>query len=206
MSRKNPKKQSVYQKFIKSKTFHWIDFYGTPLFIMILPLFFIFKSYDITKNELKNIDVTVSQKPEFIRDKVKTTTYEYYIIRTLDFKKDFRINGLTYDSTNPDLLKDIKSNDKVTLKILKSDFKELNDETYWNNYNNIYDLIKNEKSYINLELRSELKSKDMRWLFPISLIGLIMLIYSFIKKPKLKMKRVIYISCSVLIVILYLYN
>jgi len=206
MSRRHPRKQSVYQKIIKSKTFYWIDIYGTPLLIILTPLFFVFKSYDIDQCDLMNIDVTISEKPEEVRKKVKYTTYESYVIKTINFKRDFKISGFTYDSTNGDILEDIKPSDKVTLTILKEQYKELKDKTYWNNYNDVLGLMKNGKQYVNLDLRTKLKSKDMRFLLIISLIGLIMLIYSFIKKPIVKMKTMIYISCSILAVILYLYN
>jgi lipopolysaccharide export LptBFGC system permease protein LptF len=211
MSRRHPKKKSLFQKIIKSKTIHWIDFYGTPILIIIIPLFFVFKSYEISEKELKNIEVTVSESPEFIKERKSRNSWssseQYYIsIKTVEYEKEFRIQNTTYESTKKNWIKGIKSNDRISLKVLKTEFKELKEETYWNNYNKVYGLIKDGKSYINLELRSELKSKDMRWLFPISLIGLIMLIFSFIKKPKLKLKRVIYISCSILILILYLYN
>ena len=206
MSRRHPRKQSVYQKIIKSKTFYWIDIYGTPLLIILIPLFFVFKSYDIDQCDLMNIDVTISEKPEEVRKKVKYTTYESYVIKTINFKRDFKISGFTYDSTNGDILEDIKPSDKVTLTILKEQYKELKDKTYWNNYNDVLGLMKNGKQYVNLDLRTKLKSKDMRFLLIISLIGLIMLIYSFIKKPIVKMKTMIYISCSILAVILYLYN
>ena len=211
MSRRHPKKKSLFQKIIKSKTIHWIDFYGTPIFIIIIPLFFALKSYEISEKELKSIEVTVSESPKFIKERKSRNSWlsdeQYYIsIKTVNYEKVFRIQNTTYEATQTNWVKGIKPNDRIILKVLKTEFKKLKEETYWNNYNNIYNLIKDDKSYINLELRSELKSKDMRWLLPISLIGLIMLIFSFIKKPELKMKRVIYISCSILIVILYLYN
>ena len=206
MSRRHPKKKSLFPKII-----YWIDFYGTPILLIIIPLFFALKSYEISEKELKSIEVTVSESPEFIKERKSKNNWsnneQYYInIKTVNYERVFRIQNITYDATQTNWVKGIKPNDRITLKVLIADFKELNDETNWNNYNNIYDLIKDEKSYINLDLRSELKSKDMRWLLPISLIGLIMLIFSFIKKPRLRIKRVIYISCSILIVILYLYN
>jgi|TARA_B110000116_G_C16537367_1_gene447075 lipopolysaccharide export LptBFGC system permease protein LptF len=211
MSRRHPKKKSLFQKIIKSKTIHWIDFYGTPILLIIIPLFFVFKSYEISEKELKNIEVTVSEIPEFIKKRKSRNSWasdeQYYInIKTVEYEKNFRIQNTTYNATQTNWVKGIKPNDRITLKVLKTEFKELKEETYWNNYNDIYDLIKDDKSYINLELRSELKSQDMRWLLPISLMGLIMLIFSFIKKPELKIKRVIYIACSILIIILYLYN
>tara|TARA_R110002051_G_scaffold307680_2_gene378850 strand:- start:2347 stop:2937 length:591 start_codon:yes stop_codon:yes gene_type:complete len=193
MSRRHPRKQSLYQKIIKSKTFHWIDFYGTPLLIILIPLFFVFKSYDISENELTSLDVTVDEKPEFIKERKHRNSWfgddNYHInIKTVEFKKKFIIQSYVYNGTKTDLVRGIKPNEKITIQILKDDFKELNTETHLNNYNVVYGLIKNGKSYISLDLRSELKSKDMRWLLIISLIGLVMLINSFIKKPNEKMK------------------
>ena len=211
MSRKHPKKKSPFQKIVKSKIFHWIDFYGTPLFILIVPLFFVFKSFDIKESELKNIDVTVAEKPESTKERKNINNcfgddYNHINIKTENFKRDFRISNFNYKASKSNWILGIQPNDKITLKILKEDFSELKDETYWNNYNNAYGLIKDGKSYINLDLRSELKSKDIRWLLIISLIGLIMFIYSFIRKPKIRMQTMIYISCSILIIVILIFN
>jgi hypothetical protein len=196
MSRRHPKKKSLFHKIIKSKIVHWIYIYGIPIMIFIIPLFYSLKSHEISEKELISVKVTVSENPEFIKIRKSrnswSTIQKYFInIKTVNYKKVFRIDGFTYDATQTNWVKGIKPNDRIILKVLKADFKELNDETYINNYNNVYDLIKDEKSYINLDLRAELMSKDNRVLLPISLIGLIMLVYSFVKKPKFKMRGVI---------------
>lgn len=173
---------------------------GTRIFIIAFSLTVIFLSLylalrdnSIPNNELSTIYVTLKDLPKYDEYKIKSTTYRDIILTTKEHNREFKITGMTYRATDHNAFKsNIFAGDKVELKVKKSELDNLNENTYWNNYNDVYGLSKNGSSYIDIELRTQLMDKDSKWSYCFVILGLVILPYGFIKgKPLIGMDRAV---------------
>ena len=173
---------------------------GTRIFIIATSLTFVFsflylalRDNSLSDNELSTIYVTLKATPKYDEYKIKSTTYRDITLITKEYQREFRITAMTYKATDHNAFKaNVLAGDKVELKVKKTELDDLNESTFWNNYNDVYGLSKNGKDYVDIELRTELTDKDSKWSFFFVIIGLVMLPYGFIKsKPLISMDNAI---------------
>jgi hypothetical protein len=173
---------------------------GARIFVIAYSLTFIFlflylalRDNSIPNNELSKIYVTLKDTPKYDEYKIKSTTYRDIILTTKEYNREFKITGMTYRATDHNAFKsNIFAGDKLELKVKKSELDNLDESTYWNNYNDVYGLSKNGSSYVNIELRNELTDKDSKWSYCFVILGLVMLPYGFIKgKPIIRMDKAV---------------
>lgn len=162
---------------------------ATSLTIVFLFLYFALRDNSLPDNELSTIFVTLKDTPEYDEYKIKSTTYRSIILTTKEYQRKFKIASMAYKATDHnDFKADIFAGDKVELKVKESDLEDLNENTFWNNFNDVYGLSKNGKTYVDIELSTELTDKDSKWSYFFVIIGLVMLPYGFIKsKPLISM-------------------
>jgi hypothetical protein len=166
---------------------------ATSLTIVFLFLYLALRDNSLPDNELSTIYVTLKETPKYDEYKIKSTTYRDIILTTKEYKRKFKITSMTYKATDHNAFKaNVLAGDRVELKVKKSELDDLNENTFWNNYNDVYGLSKNGNSYVDIELRTELKNKDSKWSYFFVIIGLVMLPYGFIKsKPLISMDKAI---------------
>ena len=166
---------------------------ATSLTIVILFLYLALRDNSLPDNDLSTIYVTLKDTPKYDEYKIKSTTYRDIILRTKEYQREFKITAMTYNATDHNALKaNVLAGDKVELKVKKSELDDLNENTFWNNYNDVYGLSKNGNSYVDIELRTELTDKDSKWSYFFVIIGLVMLPYGFVKtKPIISMDKAI---------------
>ncbi|CAM3052009.1 hypothetical protein SAMN05444143_1354 [Flavobacterium succinicans] len=171
-------------------------------------LYLALRDNSLPNNELASINVTLKSYPKYDEYKIKSTTYRDIILTTKEYNREFKITSMTYEATNHEAFKsNIKSGDSIELKVLKSEASELNENSFWNDYNEVYGLTKNGKNYIDIELRTELKDSDSKWSYFLVAIGLIMLPYGFMKrKPLISMDKAITSICVLGLILILLEN
>jgi hypothetical protein len=171
-------------------------------------LYLALRDNSLPNNELVSINVKLKSPPKYDEYKIKSTTYRDIILTTKEYSREFKITSMTYEATNHEEFKtDIKSGDNIELKILKSEVSELNEHSFWNDYNEVYGLTKDGKNYIDIELRTELKDSDSKWSYFLVAIGLVMLPYGFLKrKPLISMEKAITTICVIGLILILIAN
>lgn len=151
------------------------------------------KSNKILEEELTAIRVTLDADPEFEQYRLKATTHYSIILRAQEYKRQFKIIGKTYEATNRHALQsELKAGDQVELKMMTDEVNEIEDDTFINNYNEIYGLSKGTKSYISLADREVLADKDSTWFFGFTALGLVFLPYGLMKRrPMISIDRAV---------------
>ena len=196
LTRENQKKVKIYKPISKSDRIVVI----TISLIMILSfLYLALRDNSLPNNELVSINVTLKSLPKYDEYKIKSTTYRDIILTTKEYNREFKITSMTYEATNHEEFKtNINSGDNIELKILKSEVSELNEHSFWNDYNEVYGLTKDGINYIDIELRTELKDSDSKWSYFLVAIGLVMLPYGFLKrKPLISMEKAVTTICII---------
>ncbi|WP_131725331.1 hypothetical protein [Chryseobacterium sp. Leaf180] len=195
-------KQKSFKQTLSARIFNAIISFTITFFFLYLAL----RDNSISKYELQTIYVTLKENPEYNEDKIKSTTYRNIVLTTKEYRKKFKITGMTYEATDHKSLKaDIRAGNKIGIVIRRSDLAKLDHCTVISKYNEVYGLNKNDNSYINLKLRSELINNDSRWYYFFVTIGLFMLPYSFIKgKPLISMAAGITTVAVVGMIVLFL--
>ena len=205
LTRENQKKVKIYKLISKSDRIVVI----TISLIMILSfLYLALRDNSLPNNELVSINVKLKSTPKYDEYKIKSTTYRGIILTTKEYSREFKITSMTYEATNHEEFKtDIKSGDNIELKVLKSEVSELNEHSFWNDYNEVYGLTKDGKNYIDIELRTELKDSDSNWSCFLVAIGLVMLPYGFLKrKPLISMEKAITTICVIGLILILIAN
>ena len=205
LTRENQKKVKIYKPISKSDRIVVI----TISLIMILSfLYLALRDNSLPNNELVSINVKLKSPPKYDEYKIKSTTYRDIILTTKEYSREFKITSMTYEATNHEEFKtDIKSGDNIELKVLKSEVSELNEHSFWNDYNEVYGLTKDGKNYIDIELRTELKDSDSKWSYFLVAIGLVMLPYGFLKrKPLISMEKAITTICVIGLILILIAN
>jgi hypothetical protein len=171
-------------------------------------LYLALRDNTIPENELSTIYVTLKKKPKYDEYTIKRTTYRDIILTTKEYNRDFKITAWTYKATNHEAFKsNILAKDQIELKVKKSKLDELDKNTFWNDYNDVYQLTKNSQKYIDLELRTELIDNDSKWGYFVVSIGLIFLPYGFIKsKPLINMDKAIIATTVIGLITVLIYN
>jgi hypothetical protein len=214
MSRQEKRKikQERLKKNIKKESNEPVS-KGTRIFVIAFSLTFIFlffylanRDNSIPNNELSTIHVTLKDAPKYHEYSIKSTTHRDIIVTTKEFNREFRITGNTYRATDHNALKsNIFAGDRVELKVKKSDLDNLDENSFWNTYNDFYGLSKNGNSYIDIELRTELTDKDSKWMYGLVILGLVMLPYGFIKgKPLISIDKAVIATAVILLIIILL--
>jgi hypothetical protein len=183
-------KKELYEPVSKGERFLVI---AISLIFVFVSLYWSLRDNSIADNELSTILVTLKETPKYDEYKIKSATYRDIILTTKEHKREFKITGMTYKATDHNAFKsNIFAGDEVTLSVKKSELNNLDKNTYWNNYNDVYGLSKNGSSYINMEIRTELINKDSKWAYFFVIIGLIILPYGIINgKPLISMDKAI---------------
>jgi hypothetical protein len=167
--------------------------------IILIFLFLGMRDNSIHNEDLSTIKVTLKETPKYYVYKIKSTTYRDIILTTQEYDKEFKITGMTFDATAHRSFKEnVFAGDVLFLKVNSEDVDKLNNNTFVNNYNEVYGLTKKGINYIHLDLRTKLKNKDSKGAYLFVLLGLVMLPYGFIKgKPKISMTYAVLIICVV---------
>jgi hypothetical protein len=167
-------------------------------------LYLALRDNSLPNNELSSINVTLKNPPKYDEYRIKSTTYRDIILITNEYNREFKITSMTYKATDHEALKsNIKSGDSIELKVMKSELNKLNENTFWNDYNDVYGLSKNGKNYIDIDLRTELENSDSKWAYFFVAIGLVMLPYAFMKsKPLISINRAITIIFALGLILL----
>ncbi len=201
-NRENQKKATklkTYKPITKSDR---IIIISISLVIIFSFLYVALRNNSIPNNELVSINVTLKISPKYDEYKIKSTTYRDIILTTKEYDREFKITSMTYEATDHEAFKsNIKFGDSIELKVLKSEVSELNENSFWNDYNDVYGLTKNGRNFIDAELRTELKDSDSKWSYFFVAIGLIMLPYGFMKrKPLISMDKAITTICILILI------
>jgi hypothetical protein len=203
---KRPNLKRKKKEYVPPTVTERIIILGFGLILVIGSLYLGLRSNNISEDELQNIKVTLTEEPEFDVYQIKSTTYRDIILRTKEHNREFKITGITYESTDKEALKkEIKKGDIIELKLFADDIDEIDDNSYFNNYNTVYGVIKGTKSYVNLSDREELSDNDSSWAFGFTALGLIFIPYGLIKrKPIISIETAVYSLVFVgLIIILF---
>src|SRR5690606_22959311 len=119
---------------------------------VFLFLYLALRDNSLPDNELSTIYVTLKDTPKYDEYKIKSTTYRDIILTTKEYQREFKITAMTYKATDHNAFKaNVLAGDKVELKVKKSELDDLNENTFWNNYNDVYGLSKNGNSYVDIE-------------------------------------------------------
>ena len=178
------------------------------LVIIFSFLYVALRDNSLPNNELASINVILKSSPKYDEYKIKSTTYRDIILSTKEYNREFKITDMTYKATDHEAFKsNIKSGDSIELKVLKSEVSELNEKSFWNDYNDVYGLTKNGRNFIDVELRTELKDSDSKWSYFFIAMGLIMLPYGFMKrKPLISMDKAITTICVLGLILILIVN
>jgi hypothetical protein len=150
--------------------------------------------------------VTLSKKPRHEIETIKWTTYRSLILNFKNYKKDFEIGGKEYSSLDFDKVNtELNEGDEIWIKILKEDFKHLNKNTFINNFNNVFDLGKESKSFIDLDKKRAIKELERRPGYIALIVSIISLIY-YKLEDQIKISYHLTIIITVVISFLFLYD
>jgi hypothetical protein len=207
-NRENQKKISKLKPYKPNTKSDRIIIISIALVIIFSFLYIALRDNSLPNNELASINVTLKSSPKYDEYKIKSTTYRDIILTTTEYNREFKIIDMTYEATDHEAFKsNIKSGDRIELKVLKSEVSELDENSFWNDYNDVYGLTKNGRNYIDIELRTEMKDSDSKWSYFFIAIGLIMLPYGFIKrKPLISMDKVLTTICVLGLILILLIN
>jgi hypothetical protein len=179
----------------------------STIFIFLF-LYLALRDNSLPDNELSTINVTLKDTPKYDEYKIKSTTYRDIILTTKEFQREFIITGMTFKATDHNGLKtNIKNGDKVEIKVRKSGLNNLNENSYWNNYNDVYGLRKDNINYVDIELRTKLTDNDSNWSYFFVLLGLVMLPYGFIKnRPLISLERAATATMIIGLILFLIFN
>jgi len=143
---------------------------------------------DIEDNNLVIIeDLVISVKPEQ-KEVTGQNHREWIDFNCKNYQKRFSINNFDYKCANKrEIFSDINVGDTITIKMIKSEFLDIYDETFTSKTNKIHSLIFKDKEYIDLECRNyEDKVDKLIAAYICSMLSILTLIVSFLKeKPKI---------------------
>ena len=154
---------------------------AATLLLIIFSIYFIVKDNSIQTNELAEIKISLSSKPQYFEYKAKTPAH--IILKSKEHKKPFWISNFEYKTINLDSFQlNINKNDILKVKINKEDLSNLNSESVINNIIYIYGISKNNIEYINLPKTKEFKDEDSKITYFSLILGFLMIPYIFLKK------------------------
>ena len=207
-NRENQKKTSKLKPYKPITKSDRIIIISISLVIIFSFLYIALRNNSLPNNELVSINVTLKSSPKYDEYKIKSTTYRDIVLTTKEYNREFKITDMTYEATDHEAFKsNIKSGDRIELKVLKSEVSELDENSFWNDYNDVYGLTKNGRNFIDVELRTELKDSDSKWSYFFIAIGLIMLPYGFIKrKPLISMDKALTTICVLGLILILIIN
>ncbi|CAH0336000.1 hypothetical protein FVB9288_01672 [Flavobacterium sp. CECT 9288] len=207
-NRENQKKTSKLKPYKPITKNDRIIIISIALVIIFSFLYVALRDNSLPNNELVSINVTLKSSPKYDEYKIKSTTYRDIVLTTKEYNREFKITDMTYEATDHEAFKsNIKSGDRIELKVLKSEVSELDENSFWNDYNDVYGLTKNGRNFIDVELRTELKDSDSKWSYFFIAIGLIMLPYGFIKrKPLISMDKALTTICVLGLILILIIN
>ncbi len=207
-NRENQKKTSKLKPYKPNTKSDRIIIISIALVIIFSFLYVALRNNSLPNNELVSINVTLKSSPKYDEYKIKSTTYRDIVLTTKEYNREFKITDMTYEATDHEAFKsNIKSGDRIELKVLKSEVSELDENSFWNDYNDVYGLTKNGRNFIDVELRTELKDNDSKWSYFFIAIGLIMLPYGFIKrKPLISMDKALTTICVLGLILILIIN
>ncbi len=179
---------------------------AVSLTIVFFFLYLAHRDNSLPEDELSSIYVTLKDTPKYDEYQIKSTTYRDIILTTKEYQREFKITAMTYNATNHDAFKtNVFAGDKVELKVKKSDLEDLNDNTYWNNYNDVYGLSKDGINYIDIKLRTRLIDIDSKYAYFMVVFGLVILPYGFIKrKPYIDFDTAIAATAIIGLIVLFI--
>ena len=204
-NQKKATKLKAYKPISKNDRIIVISISLTMIFFF---LYLALRDNSLPNKELASINVTLKSSPKYDEYRIKSTTYRDIILTTKEYNREFKITSMTYKATDHESFKsNIKSGDSIELKVLKSKVSELTENSFWNNYNDVYGLTKNGKNYIDIELKTELEDSDSKWSYFGVALGLIMLPYGFMKrKPLISMDKAITAICVLVLILIVIEN
>jgi hypothetical protein len=139
--------------------------------ILVLILGFYFKttvdnsSFKIHDDDLTSLDgLVLASNPKYVERHGKGT-HEHIEFQIKNYSKVFAITGFDYDCSVRDslILNGIKTNDTISIKILKETYTDLkNDNISYTNID-IHSLIFKEQEYLNLNCRNQKQKKEGRF-------------------------------------------
>ncbi|KXX70967.1 hypothetical protein [Flammeovirga sp. SJP92] len=176
-SKRKPSQKNVRKGIIKD-TEHMM--YALCMFVF--SFFFMIPSDHIYLDDLTGVEVLLTE------DSYLETTSDRYeiVLQAKGYDKKFLIKDQRIEATCIDELIDkAKKNTMMELFVLKDDFKYINKDRSFNNFNNVYQARIDGKNYISLFYLSKvMKSSSNIWVILSFLIsGIVFLIYSLIDKP-----------------------
>lgn len=207
-NRENQKKTSKLKPYKPITKSDRIIIISISLVIIFSFLYIALRNNSLPNNELVSINVTLKSSPKYDEYKIKSTTYRDIVLTTKEYNREFKISDMAYEATDHEAFKsNIKSGDRIELKVLKSEVSKLDENSFWNDYNDVYGLTKNGRNFIDVELRTELKDNDSKWSYFFIAIGLIMLPYGFIKRKSLiSMDKALTTICVLGLILILIIN
>src|SRR5688500_8448801 len=104
MSRRDKKKKKKEENNSPNRK-ERIIILGFGLILVICSLYLGLRSNKISEDELTTVTVTLTKDPEFHNYRIKSTTYRDIILMTKEYRREFRITGMTYKATNKDAVR-----------------------------------------------------------------------------------------------------
>lgn len=169
------------------------------LTFIVVSLYLGLRDATLRTEQLVKMEVTLQDEPLYLEEKWKTRTYRKVLFTAEEFQGKFVLSGKEYESANHVDIKALAAEEQVSLFILKSKTEDLSERSF---QTNIYGILHDGYNLIDLEHRNHLKKLDQRYMFVFTFIGLIMLPYAFIQRPKIGMDKAVY--GFALLVLIYL--
>lgn len=173
-----PKNTDIYKPPSKKQR---VTLFFVGMSIILSILFYVFiRDGTIKEQDLVNVEITLKENPMYLEG-----NYRGVVLYALEYSKIFTIKLTPFEALNKDFKTEIKKGDRVIVQMLKSDVKLVNHENFNKHDNKVYNLMKNKKSYIDINYVNGLIIKDKQFTLPFILIGLLFIIYAFIKQKPL---------------------
>lgn len=157
--------------------------------LILIPVFIFFENTQITNEDLVAIEnLILSENSEYDSGGGKSgaPALKFRFTKSV---RGFSVKNKEYKCVdNREVLRDFKKGDTVTIKIMKRDVGNFNKSDWFIQYTSIYGLMKRGKTYLSLDCRNKVATKDAKAgvKASISTAILSLLFALFIFKPKTK--------------------
>lgn len=164
-------------------------------------------SFKILEDDLATIDgLVLAANPTYIERHGKGT-HEHIEFQIRDYSKIFQITRFDYDCSVSDslILNDIKTNDTISIKILKETFTDLKNNNISYTHIDIHSLVFRDQEYLDLDCRNEKQKNDGRFgMYACFILSPVLLLTGFIKNQPKFGKTKIDLSLVLIIILLLL--
>lgn len=135
-------------------------------FLFVTALLFLYGTYvwfsvsDIGPADLQIIDsLVINEKPALKESRGKSSR-KWIEFKSEGFWKYFEIGHFDYECANNEkILNELQVGDTISVKLLKSELNEINEETFSSKSNTIHSLVFKNFEYLDLACRNE-KARD----------------------------------------------